>query len=107
MSLPTDTPPGIADVLGYLQYHLQELTERQNTSEHTINTTLVALTAQIQQITQLMTNSAPAPTIALPPIPTSPPLVRLPSPAPATSSKQRVRSKLPSPPGFSGERSSG
>jgi len=51
MSLPTDTPPGIADALGYLQHHLQELTERQNASEHAINTTLAALTAQLQQIT--------------------------------------------------------
>ena len=59
MSLPTDTPPGIADALGYLQHHLQELTERQNTSEHAINTTLAALTTQLQQVTQLMTSSAP------------------------------------------------
>ena len=28
MSLPPDTPQGIADTLGYLQHHLQELTER-------------------------------------------------------------------------------
>ena len=54
MSLPTDIPPGVADALGYLQHHLQELTERQNTSEHAINTTLAALTAQLQQITQLV-----------------------------------------------------
>jgi len=27
MSLPMNTPPGIADVLGYLQHYLQELTE--------------------------------------------------------------------------------
>jgi len=37
MSLPADTPPAIADASGYLQHHLQELTERQNTSEHVIN----------------------------------------------------------------------
>jgi len=48
MLLPTDTPPGIADTLGYLQHHLQELTKRQNASEHAINTTLVALTTQLQ-----------------------------------------------------------
>jgi len=48
MSLPIDTPPGIADALGYLQHYLQELTERQNALEHAINTTLVALTAQLQ-----------------------------------------------------------
>jgi len=51
MSLPVDTSPAITDTLGYLQHHLQELTERQNTSEHTINATLVGLTAQLQQLT--------------------------------------------------------
>jgi len=72
MSLPADTPPAIANALGYLQHHLQELTEYQNTLEHTINTTLAGLTAQLQQLTQLMTSSAPAPTVALPLISTSP-----------------------------------
>ena len=104
--LPMDTLPGIADALGYLQYYLQELTERQNASEHTINTILVALTPQIQQITQLMTNPTPAPTVTPPPILTSPPLVRSLSPAPATLSKQQARPKLSSPPDFSSERSS-
>ena len=75
MSLPPDTPPGIADALGYLQHHLQELTKRQIISEHAINTTLVGLTAQLQQLTQLITSPAPAPTIALPPAPTSSPPV--------------------------------
>ena len=93
--------------MGYLQYYLQELTEQQNASEHTINTTLAALTAQLQQITQLMTSSAPVPTIAPPPMPVSSPLVTPSSSAPAASSKQRARPKLPSPPDFSGERSSG
>ena len=103
MSLPTDTPPGVADALGYLQHHLQELTKWQNASEHAINTTLMALTAQIQQITQLMTNPAPAPTVAPPPILTSLPPVRPLSPALATSSKQQARSKLPSLLDFSGK----
>jgi len=107
MSLPTDTPLGVADTLGYLQHHLQELTERQNASEHAINTTLVALTTQLQQVTQLMTSSASTSTVAPPPMPVSPPLVTPPSPAPAASSKQQARPKLPSPPDFSGERSSG
>jgi len=107
MSLPMDTPPGIADTLGYLQHHLQELTERQNASEHAINTTLPALTAQLQQVTQLMTSSAPMSTVAPPPMPVSPPPVTPPSPAPAASPKQQARPKLPSPPDFSGERSSG
>ena len=39
-------------------------------------------------------------------MPVSPPLVTPPSSAPATSSKQRARLKLPSPPNFSGEWSS-
>ena len=50
----------------------------------------MALTAQIQQITQLMTNPAPAPTIALPPIPVSSSLVRPPSPLPQTSPANRA-----------------
>jgi len=71
MSLPIDIPPAVANVLGYLQYYLQKLTERQNASEYTINTTLADLTAQLQQLTQLMTGSAPAPAVVLPPIPIS------------------------------------
>ena len=58
MSLPADTPPAVANALGYLQHHLQELTEHQNASEHVINNTLAGLTAQIQQLTQLMTGPA-------------------------------------------------
>ena len=104
MSLSADTPPAVADVLGYLQHYLQELTERQNASEHTINATLVGLTAQLQQPTQLMT--APALTVALPPIPMSLPPVSPPSPVPSALFKQRTRPKLPSPPDFSSERSS-
>ena len=98
MSLPADTPPAVADALGYLQHHLQELTEHQNVSEHTINATLTGLTAQLQQLTQLIT--ALVPTVSLPP-------VSSPSPVPAALSKQRTRPKLPSPPDFSGKRSSG
>jgi len=56
MSLPPDTPQGVADALEYLQHHLHELTERQNVSENNINTTLVALTVQLQQLTQLVAN---------------------------------------------------
>jgi len=70
-----NTFPGVADTLGYLQHHLQELTECQNASEHGINTTLMGLTAQLQQLIQLMTGPAPAPIVALPPIPVSPPSV--------------------------------
>jgi len=54
-----------------------------------------------------MTNPAPAPTVALPPILTSPPPVRPLSPALATLSKQQARPKLSSPLDFSSERSSG
>jgi len=56
MLLPPDTPQGIANALGYLQHHLHELTERQNVSENNINTTLTALTTQLQQLTQLVAN---------------------------------------------------
>ena len=77
MSLPANTPPAITDTLGYLQHHLQELTKHQNTLEHIINTTLAGLTAQLQQLTQLITT--PAPTVTLPLIPTSlPPVSPLP-----------------------------
>jgi len=106
MLLPVDTPPAVADALGYLQHHLQELTKRQNASEYVINNTLASLTAQIQQLTQLMTGPAPTLAVAPPPIPMSPSVVTPPSPALATPSKQRARPKLPSPPDFSGERSS-
>jgi len=61
MSLPADTPLAIADALGYLQHYLQELTEHQNASEYVTNNTLAGLTAQLQQLTQLMTGPAPAP----------------------------------------------
>jgi len=104
MLLPADTPPAIADTLGYLQHHLQELTEHQNASEHVINNTLVGLTAQIQQLTQLMTSPAPAPTVAPPP---SPPPVNPPSPVPSAPTKQRTRPKLSSLPDFSSEQTSG
>ena len=105
MSLPADTPPAVADALGYLQHYLQELTKCQNALEHTINATLVGLTAQLQQLTQLIT--APAPTVTPPPILTSLPPVSPPSPVLSALSKQQTRPKLPSPPDFSGERSSG
>jgi len=74
MLLPLDTPPGIANTLDYLQHHLQELNEQQNVLEHTINTTLMGLTAQLQQLTQLMTSPAPTLTITLPlaPVPSPP-----------------------------------
>jgi len=106
MSLSVDTPPAVADALGYLQHHLQELTERQNTSEHVINNTLAGLTAQIQQLTQLMTGPASASTVAPPPVTTSPPPVNPPSPVPSAPTKQQTRPKLSSLPDFSGERTS-
>jgi len=88
MSLPLDTPQGIANALGYLQHHLQELTERQNVSEHAINTTLVGLMAQLQQLTQLMTSPAPTLTITLPPAPVPSPSVSSSPPVPDAPSKQ-------------------
>ena len=107
MSLPADTLPAVADALGYLQHHLQELTERQNASEHVINNTLAGLIAQIQQLTQLMTVPAPAPTVAPPLLTTSPPPVNSPSPVPSAPTKQRMRPKLPSLPDFSSKQTSG
>ena len=107
MSLPADTLPAVTDALGYLQHHLQELTEHQNASEHIINNILVGLTAQIQQFTQLITGPAPTLTVASLPIPTSPPPVSSPLPVPSVPSKQQTRPKLPSPPDFSGKWSFG
>jgi len=100
MSLPSDTPQGVADALGYLQHHLQELTERQHVSENNINFTLAALTAQLQQLTQLVANPPPPaiPNTPPPPVP-SPPVS--PPPAPPV---RRTRSKLSCPPDFNGER---
>ena len=65
----------------------------------------MTLTAQLQQLTQLIT--AFVPTVTLPPIPMSPPPVSPPSPVLSTLSKQRMRPKLPSLPNFSGKWSSG
>jgi len=81
MSLPPDTPQGVANALGYLQHYLQELMERQHVSENNINTILAALTMQLQQLTQLVANPF------LPAIPNTPPPPALsppmsPSPAP-------------------------
>ena len=89
MSLPADTLLAIADTLGYLQHYLQELTECQNASEYTINTTLTGLTAQLQQLTQLITT--PTPIVTSPLIPTSPPPVSPPSLVPSAPSKQWTR----------------
>ena len=105
MSLSPDTPQGVADTLGYLQHHLQELMERQHVSENNINSTLAALTAQLQQLTQLVAN-LPLPLPAVqntppPPVP-SPPVS--PSPAPPT---RRTRPKLSCPPDFNGEHHNG
>jgi len=81
MSLPSDISQGIADTLGYLQHHLQELMERQHISENNINTTLAALTMQLQQLTQLVANP---PLLAVPNIPSlpvpSPPMSLSPAP---------------------------
>jgi len=99
MSLPLDTPQGIADALGYLQHHLQELTERQDVSKNNINTTLAALTVQLQQLTQLVANPS---LLAIPntPLPPAPSPLTSPSPTPTA---RRTRPKLSTPPDFSGE----
>jgi len=99
MSLLLDTSQGVADALGYLQYHLQKLMERQYVSENNINTTLAALTMQLQQLAQLVANpSLPAvPNTPSPPIP-SPPT----SPPPILMAR-RTHPKLSAPPDFSRE----
>jgi len=100
MSLPLDTSQGVADALGYLQHHLQELTERQHISESNINSTLAALTVQLQQLTQLVTNSLPLAILNTPPpLVPSPPVS--PSPVPPV---QQTCPKLSCPPDFNGER---
>jgi len=99
MLLPPNTPQGVADTLGYLQHHLQELTERQHVSKNNINTTLTALTVQLQQLIQLVANPS------LPAIPNTPPLPvlsPLTSPSPALMAP-RTRPKLSTPLDFSGE----
>ena len=88
MLLPPDTPQGVADALGYLQHYLHELTERQNVSKNNINTTLAALTAQLQQLTQLVANPPPPPVLNMPPLPVlSPPV----SPPPTQTARRTLK----------------
>jgi len=103
MSLPSDTPQGVADALGYLQHHLQELMERQHVSKNNINSTLAALTMQLQQLTQLVANPPPPaiPNTPLPPVPS--PSVSLPPTLPV----QWTRPKLSCPLDFNGEHHNG
>jgi len=102
MLLPPDTPQGMADALGYLQHHLQELMERQYVSENNINSTLAALTVQLQQLTQLVAN-LPLP---LPAVPNTPPPSMLSPPvfSSPTPPTQQTCPKLSCPPNFNGER---
>ena len=94
---------GVANALGYLQHHLHKLTERQNVSENNINTTLVALTVQLQQLTQLVANPSPPPVSNAPPLPVLSPLVSLP-PAPTA---RHIRPELTCPLDFSRKRHNG
>jgi len=105
MSLPLNTSQGIADALGYLQHHLQELMERQHVSKSNINSTLAALTAQLQQLTQLVAN----PPLPLPAIPNTPPSP-VPSPLVSLSSAPPMQwtcPKLSCPSDFNGKRHNG
>ena len=99
MSLLLDSPQGIADALEYLQYYLHELMERQNVSENNINTTLVALTTQLQQLIQLVANSPSPPISNTPPLPVPSLLV---SP-PLAPTARWTYPKLSCPPDFGGE----
>jgi len=103
MSLPLDTPQGIADTLEYLQHHLQELMERQHVSESNINSTLAALTMQLQQLIQLVANLPPLAIPNTPPPPVLSPPVSLP---PAPSVRQTCP-KLSCPLDFNGEHHNG
>jgi len=103
MSLPPDTPQGVADALGYLQHHLQELMKKQHVSESNINSTLAALTAQLQQLTQLVANPPPP---AVPNTPPSPILSSPVSPSPALPA-QRTHPRLFCPLDFNGEHHNG
>jgi len=51
MLTPLENSQGIANALGYLYEHLQQLSERQNNTKNNINTALAALTTQLQQLT--------------------------------------------------------
>ena len=77
--------------------------ERQYVSENNINTTLAALTAQLQQLTQLVANPPSLPVANTPPPPVPSPPVSLP-PAPMA---RRTHPKLSCPLDFSGERHNG
>jgi len=99
MLLLSDTPQGIANALGYWQHYLHELTERQNISENNINTTLTALTVQLQQLIQLVANPPPPPVQNTPPSPVPSPPV---SPSLAPTVKWTCP-KLSCPPDFSRE----
>ena len=105
MLLPPDTPQGMADALGYLQHYLQGLMERQYVSENNINSTLAALTAQLQQLTQLVAN----PPLPLPAVPNTPP-PSMPSPPVSLSPTPPTRQtcpKLSCPPDFNGKHHNG
>jgi len=52
-----------ADTLAYLQHHLYEVTKRQNNSKTNINNALSALTIQLQQLMQLVSNSLSQPPV--------------------------------------------
>ena len=105
MSLLSDIPQGMANALGYLQHHLQELTERQHVSKSNINSTLAVLTVQLQQLTQLVAN----PPLPLPAVPNTPP-PPIPSPLVSPSLAPptwRTCPKLSCPPDFNGEHHNG
>ena len=72
---PNNTPCSVAEALGFLQHNLCELSERQSTSEDAIHTTLVALSAQLQQL-MLQLNTPALEGSPVPP-PSPPPMVLL------------------------------
>jgi len=103
MLLPSDIPQGVANALGYLQHYLQELMERQHVSENNINTTLAALTVQLQQLTQLVANPTLLAVLNTPSLPVLFPLTS----SSSALTVRRTRPKLSSPLDFSRERHNG
>ena len=72
-------------------------------TKYNINTTLVALTMQLQQLTQLVANPPPPPISNTPP----PPVPSPPASPPPVPTARRMRPKLSCPPDFGGEHYNG
>jgi len=92
---PNNTPCSVTEALGFLQHNLHKLSERQSTSKNAIHTTLVALSAQLQQL-MLQLNTPALEDSPVPPL-SPPPMVP----------QSKVRPKLTSPLDFGGKCTAG